>query len=77
MCTVKGDYSSDQTRSNIITADFIPVPMIINMFQLPVFHLGGGGGGGKPWDIPPPPLKCWEKLLISGQNGPKLPSQRS
>ena len=40
----------------------------------------GGGGGGKPWDIPPPPpppKKCWEKLLISGQNGPKLPSQRS
>ena len=27
---------------------------------------GGGGGGG-------PPSKCWEKLLISGQNGPKLP----
>ena len=36
-----------------------------------VFHLGGGGSPGIS------PLKCWEKLLISGQNGPKLQSQRS
>ena len=35
---------------------------------LSVFHLGGGEALGYP-----PPLKCREKLLISGQNGPKLP----
>ena len=33
---------------------------------------GGGGGGGEALGYPSPP-KCWEKLLISDQNGPNLP----
>ena len=36
------------------------------------FHLGGGEALGYP------PLEYWEQLLlIRGQNGPKLQSQRS
>ena len=38
----------------------------MSMYVCAVFHLGGGSPGISP-------LKCWEKLLISDQNGPKLP----